>query len=267
MKISERNTALGLLREMNPMSFTIDEDGEHSTIEYKRAFGLSVVANWPLIKDQFSSNVRYISDSFYQAYNKSLPKLIPVLGEEEIEESGTFVSRSSPSETNTIFYSIHIGKKDPEFYSSCVVFIFTKQTSHEKPSLSIYVQRNSKGIKQYISETGAKNNVDHLSVFAHVYTLLLFIKYCEIETKIVKAGKKENHIGIKYVNESKSNIQILDSTWFTTIVKSESFNVRGHFRLQPYGEGLTQRKLIWISDFEKTGYTRTAKVLNQGNVN
>jgi hypothetical protein len=52
----------------------------------------------------------------------------------------------------------------------------------------------------------------------------------------------------------------MDSTWFTQLVISNAFNVRGHFRLQPCGPELKERKLIWIQDFQKSGYTRKAKV-------
>lgn len=93
--------------------------------------------------------------------------------------------------------------------------------------------------------------------------MILFLKYCELETKIIKSNGRANHIGVKYVNETKSAIEVLDSTWFTTIVKSDGFMVRGHFRFQPYGPNNSLRRLQWIDGFEKEGYTRTAKVLNQ----
>jgi hypothetical protein len=51
-------------------------------------------------------------------------------------------------------------------------------------------------------------------------------------------------------------------TWYTTLVKSDSFKVRGHFRLQPFGSTKAQRKLIWINEFMKNGYTREAKKLS-----
>lgn len=84
-------------------------------------------------------------------------------------------------------------------------------------------------------------------------------KYAQIETKVVGANKRVKDFNCKYVNDTDSDITILDSTWFTTLVKSEGFKVRGHFRLQPYGIGMQEKKLIWIKDFEKSGYTREAK--------
>jgi len=170
---------------------------------------------------------------------------------------------STPSETNTIFYDIRSEGKGDAFKVSAVVFFFTKETHRDKPSLAIYAQRNSKGVKQFLSETVHKNKMDNMTVIADIFSLILFMKYCDLQTKLVSPKSKEVHIGTKYINDTKNNIEILDSTWFTTIVRSEGFNVRGHFRFQPYGTGLSERKLIWISDFEKTGSTRTAKIINQ----
>jgi hypothetical protein len=68
-------------------------------------------------------------------------------------------------------------------------------------------------------------------------------------------------IGLLDKNETKYAVEILDSTWFTTIIRSEGFRVGGHFRMEPYGPGMAQKKLIWIEPFEKTGYTRKARIL------
>lgn len=263
MKINYKNTALGLLDHIDPYSFTMCEDSDHSDIEYKRSVGLSVVNEFPKISPLFKDKIQYISDPFHDAYLKGKHKLTSVIDAEPIDESGTFVSRSSNSETNTIFYHIKTEGKDSEFKINSIIFFFTKETNKEKPSLAIIIQRNSKGYKTYLSETAANNGMDAMQIISDIFSLVLFLKYCDIETKIIPANKKENHIGIKYVNETKSNIEILDSTWFTTIVKSDGFHVRGHFRFQPCGQGMKDRKLIWISDYDKDGYTRTAKILSQ----
>jgi hypothetical protein len=76
------------------------------------------------------------------------------------------------------------------------------------------------------------------------------------------------HRNEKYVNETALPIEILDSTWFTTIVRSEGFSVGaetgGFFRWQRFGPGSSQRKIIWVAPFEKKGYTRRAgKLMHQ----
>ena len=115
MKINYNNTALGLLDNITARSFTICEDSDHSPIEYKRAVGLSVVNEFPKVAHLFKEKIQYISDPFYAAYNKSVSKIANVLDSEPIDQSGTFISRSSPGETNTIFYSITSEGKKEDF--------------------------------------------------------------------------------------------------------------------------------------------------------
>jgi hypothetical protein len=102
----------------------------------------------------------------------------------------------------------------------------------------------------------------NLSELTAVLGLLLY-QYAEIETlvldKVTKKGKLNKE---KYITYGNAGIKILDSTWFTKLVQTAGFKVSGHFRLQPYGTGMNQRKLIWISEFEKHGYKREAKISN-----
>ena len=104
---------------------------------------------------------------------------------------------------------------------------------------------------------------------AFYWTILfsLFIKYSDTDTKVLLPKTKINAFNCRYSNLTKEKFTILDSTWLTTLVKSDSFKVRGHFRLQPCGPGLKDRKLIWIDEFKKGGYTRKAGLLKQREAN
>lgn len=96
-----------------------------------------------------------------------------------------------------------------------------------------------------------------------VQMVLMFKKFADVEIKELPAGQKVKDIECKYINETQSNVTLLTSTWFTTLVKSDAFKVRGHFRLQPKKkDGVWTKELIWINDFEKTGYTAPAKILS-----
>jgi hypothetical protein len=93
--------------------------------------------------------------------------------------------------------------------------------------------------------------------------ILAFIRYADIEVRVLNNTNKTTVIkGDKIENNLNTKVDVLDATWYTTLIRTEGFKVSGHFRLQPYGEGMKDKKLIWISDFEKKGYTRTAKKLN-----
>jgi len=261
MKITEKNTAIGLLDKMDLSSFTISEDADKTPLEYKRAFAASLVGEWHKIAPAFVDKIQYISDPFYKAYDKSVGKLAPVFFDQDIDESGTFISRASPSETNTIFYNILATGKGENYKLSCIILFFSNNTKDAKPCLNIFINRSEKGVKEYFSEVATRNGLTNISICADLMTMILFMKYVDLETKFVNGGRKDHHAGVKYVNDTKRKIEILDSHWFTTIVRSEGFEVTGHFRLQPYKDG---KKLIWIEKFDKKGYTRTAKIAGGG---
>lgn len=71
--------------------------------------------------------------------------------------------------------------------------------------------------------------------------------------KEIKKNKKKQTI-----TESGLDFYLFDSKWYTEICNNESFQVSGHFRLQPYGDGT--KKLIWINEYTKNGYHRKATI-------
>lgn len=73
----------------------------------------------------------------------------------------------------------------------------------------------------------------------------------------VKIDVKKNK-RTQTVTESGLDYYMFDSKWYTEISNDESFQVSGHFRLQPYGDG--SRRLIWINEFTKNGYHRKATI-------
>lgn len=98
------------------------------------------------------------------------------------------------------------------------------------------------------------------SIFNIVFSYLMFKEYAEIEVKVFDSNKNVIKDPIKCVlKRKKSDVLIYDSSWFTLLVKSDSFKVGGHFRLQPYGPNRNQKKLIWITDYLKKGYVRLPK--------
>jgi len=100
-----------------------------------------------------------------------------------------------------------------------------------------------------------------VELFTNFIQHLIFLEFSELETITLKPNMK---IGTKkegrYLNESKSDVVIVDSTWNRIIIKVGEFGVQGHLRWQPYGGvGSTKRKLIYIKEYTKEGYTRNAK--------
>lgn len=255
---------MGLLDKMDAFQFRVIDDAGETTFDQKMRLVHSLIRIWPNFLPRFNKRIQYISEPFCQAWEAGSSKLASVIDAEDLDESGVFVFKPSKSETNTIFYSIQSWGKGKEYELDATVLIFN--SSGDKPSLGLVSQRRPGmpvgGGRFYSSKKAQEAGCTPISVIGDILGLVLFLKYCDLETKEIKAGKKDVHIGTKYVNETKSNVQILDSTWFTTIVRSDGFHVRGHFRFQPY-PSTGEKKLIWIADYDKDGYTRTAKILNQ----
>lgn len=102
-----------------------------------------------------------------------------------------------------------------------------------------------------------------LSQISWVFAIEVFLQFADVETKLLKSGHEiREGVMCKYKSNLDFPITVVDATWFTTLVHSDAFKVRGHFRLQPYGPENSKRKLIWINEFQKDGYTREAKKLS-----
>lgn len=111
----------------------------------------------------------------------------------------------------------------------------------------------------------SKNDM-FIALMVFSFTIILFMQFAEIETVITvgrnSKGKSKAKIKKeKYLNESDIPIEIIDSTWFRRLIRTGKFKVSGHFRLQPYGKGRSEKKLIWIDEFNKNGYKTNPKML------
>jgi len=148
---------------------------------------------------------------------------------------------------------------------------FIVPNSHDFGILfSIYIDRQNTDLIQFRSRPEVppiikiETHDEILSVaLSAIISAELFINFAEVETKVMKPNAQiwdERMVNAIYNNKTRNNITVIDSTWYQNLVSSGAFKVRGHFRFQPYGPGSSKRKLTWINDFEKEGYTRKAKI-------
>ena len=99
-----------------------------------------------------------------------------------------------------------------------------------------------------------------------VYKFLCFFYLTDNNEEVVKAGKTTGTKKTgKILNDFNFPITLVTSKWNTTVIRTEQFGVRGHFRLQPYGTAMQNYKLIFIEPFVKNGYVRKAEKLNHIN--
>ncbi len=89
--------------------------------------------------------------------------------------------------------------------------------------------------------------------------VLTYLFFGDITSRFIKAKDSVRVEYSRIVNNSKMDVVFVDSLWKERI-STDGFKVRGHFRLQPVGEGRSNKKLIWIDEYNKHGYNRRATV-------
>lgn len=199
-------------------------------------------------RNAFIEQVTFVSDAFFDAMLKSIEKLKPVFTEvwDIGNLSGMMIIKGSA-------YMMNV--KIDEVNGSSLVFFKFSYTG----DLISYQYKDYANNNHVDNWWNCDNDKKATDIAAVTYLFcMLFKKYAPVETKFIPAHKKVKDFNCKYVNDTNFDISYMDSTWFTNLVKSDAFKVRGHFRLQPCGQGFKDKKLIWINDFEKQGYTRQA---------
>lgn len=210
-------------------------------------------------------NIFYCSKGFMQAFELASDRLFELHSLEGLTKKSycfIFDSKVNPGYKDVFCIDMKV------LIDNFVIFGFAHFIENELCSIgNVCVDLQREGWKVEKSENGfyfdaeGENNFPGLAISAIL--LVLFEQHAEIQTKNIAAKSKIETISSKIVNDTKSLIKMLDIKHFTTINQPNAFAVRGHFRWQPCGEGLKERKLIWINEFQKEGYTAPARKLSQ----
>lgn len=142
-----------------------------------------------------------------------------------------------------------------------VVYSCGTMWSHIGPRISLTLQNN--GDLQDFNVIGDRSLPDNLILILanSILKTLFFLEYGRTETTVVNNKSKKAKVdGEKYRNDTGETVEIVGAPYYTNIIRTDGFKVKGHWRFQPYGAGRTRKELIWIDEFEKHGYTRTAKL-------
>jgi hypothetical protein len=87
---------------------------------------------------------------------------------------------------------------------------------------------------------------------------MCFIFLSENEEIVITPGRKHGtKKSGKLINTLNLPIIIVNSRWNITVVRTEGFNVSGHFRI--YRKDREEPKMILIQPYKKNGYIRRAK--------
>jgi hypothetical protein len=222
---------------------------------------------WKLANLDFSKEINVISKPFMEASSKAMPKLSELLRDilsndtSDFDVKGTYIIGDR---VIMISYSVLQGSENQEkffyvFDKSGVPLMLNVQSEIHN-ILEVTWISNVHGL-QFNSDLEVKQ---FMAMAVHsIFIYKMFKSYAQVETKYLKPNQKFKDIICKYKNDTKLNLCFLDSKWFTNLVKSDGFTVRGHFRLQPKKiNGEMSKELIWISEFQKTGYTAPARMLS-----
>jgi hypothetical protein len=210
----------------------------------------------------FSSSINIISNPFYEAFGKSKVKLSELLIDilkNDLSDycvEGTYIF-------GDYVHMINFDSKKGSDDMKLSYFLFSKDGTilcfvEEKESFNAW-------ISEYFHTYGDTQIRLKTSQFISEVSLLsMFKKYADVETKQLQPKQRIKDFGCKYTNDTDFTAMFLDCKWFTNLIKSDSFNVRGHFRLQPKKKDEQWiKELIWINEFKKHGYNSRAKILMQ----
>jgi hypothetical protein len=225
------------------------------------------VKHWKLNCEKFKREINVISNPFLEASGKAKEKLTQLWNDILVNDISDFEVNGCCLVGDFVHMLSFEAKKGME-YCEIAYYIFDKQGI----PLAMYID-NVKGDRRmtgWISSCfSVNNNQDEIRnwIYSRIWQLgilKMFKNYAEVETKIMPPKARIKGVDCKYINDTRFELTYLDSKWFTNLVKSDGFNVRGHFRLQPMKkDGKWTKELIWISEFSKTGYTAPARILSQ----
>jgi hypothetical protein len=224
--------------------------------------------HWDKNSSEYAVNINIVSRPFYDGVLMAWDKLILMYANDANDNKKDILIRSTNVVGNWVsclYYKIDKSKELIDY----TWFVFHKSGT----PLSYAVSDSENGLSQLWicnqirKEYNIVTDIEANSWFERHIMADVFIdyfkKYANIETIEVNSNKIHKDINCKYVNQTLDNLTFLDSKWFTNIVKSESFKVRGFFRLQPKKKnGEWIKELIWIDEFVKHGYTSKARKLN-----
>ena len=224
------------------------------------------INEWSFYNQAFNEEINVISETFIDSACKASRKLndlwIDISNDKKIDISvkGTYIISDF---VYMIDYEIKNG------ITKQILYLFNKDGVPLK--MYNYNEKHKETSHYWLSNVFLYDyNTEEKQIkyfeksLAIIILFKMFKSYADVETKVLKPHSKLKTISCKYVNDTKLELTYLDSKWFTNLVKSEGFNVRGHFRLQPKKKnGQWTKELIWINKFEKTGYTAKARKLLQ----
>lgn len=152
---------------------------------------------------------------------------------------------------------VRLNIKGDVLHLAHVSFKFSQGSKNEGNMYSIllYVDMKTGELCEHFQSDDAKR------VELFIYKLLAFFYLSDNETVVIEPGRKYGtQKSGKLINTLKEfPITVVNSKWNITSIRTEGFEVKGHFALRWTGEGRSVPKMVFIQPFKKEGYVRKAK--------
>lgn len=98
---------------------------------------------------------------------------------------------------------------------------------------------------------------DVINIEKFIYSLLCFVYLADNEEIVIPAHSKYGtRKSGKIINSSPYALVMINSKWNVTSIRNEGFTVSPHFAVRWTGTGRTIPKIVFIDQFEKSGYIR-----------
>ena len=234
------------------------ESGNHYSLQMDAMFGdlfqnehqiIGFMDNMNAVYRSVMPQKKYfMTEPFREAIERAIPKLVEKGAENTQRESGIIFTAKG--------FVLYACNPSPDKKFVLYGFARTALTTYG------YVHSNGEcyGLAASSRNGEPYNDTEMMYEILYSYQLAVyFINNCEVETKVLTPNTKHRADGVKYFNESRSNITILDCRWFTELIREAPFHVNGHLRWQACGEKFSKRKLTWVSEYQKQGYRRKAQ--------
>jgi hypothetical protein len=233
---------------------------------------------WVRIHDIFKHNAKHflheviiLNENFANSSKKASNRLLDLYRKmifskgSEINFNGTFI------EPGGFTYLLRYNYNEKTDHSMQLLYWFEKDKLvgsfylndfHEESGLWICENYN----KTFNLDNVRKQHHEVSNIIGRLLVIQLFKECAKVETKKLPPKSVTIVVEMKYVNETRLEITLLDSLWFNTLVNSDRFNDHGHFNVKTYGKELKDYDLKWIREV-KPEYTPPARILKYFKIN
>lgn len=204
IKFNRQSSAIHFLQESDPLYFYVWDSRDRSTST--RDF---VRNAFPYLRNTFSKKVQFIDDELGKAYLKVRANPFKPVKGERIVGSGTFVSNDRHNGIITTFYDIYAEFVDTSWAIKGTFVCFQSDGISNIPQLIQYSHIDEYGQENFLHPLSTAKGSTEFDLIADVVHFMRFADASDLKGAMIPAGafvKCENKY---YLNETKSNIQIL----------------------------------------------------------